>query len=104
MKKRAPKEKTSVFNFFGSSSSSKDEKDDEDDGKDNKKEKASPEHKEMEQMMLAKHKETWDSLDAAKKKRRLQEFLKVHLFLLILSFQAIHLLLLFFFFYRSDKE
>ena len=32
-------------------------------------------------MMLAKQKETWDSLDSAKKKRRLQEFLKVLSFL-----------------------
>lgn len=59
-----------MFNIFGGGSKDDDEEKE-------VKEKDSPNQKEIDQMMMAKHKETWDNLDAAKKKRRLQEFLKV---------------------------
>jgi hypothetical protein len=77
MKKRAPKEKASVFAIFGGGSGGGNK--DDDDEKEEKKEvgkQESPNQKDLEQAVMAKHKETWDSLDAAKKKRRLQEFLK----------------------------
>lgn len=71
---RFTQEKASVFGLFGGGGGKAAA--DDDDEKDAK--EGSPVgSKELDQVMMAKHKETWDSLDAAKKKRRLQEFLKV---------------------------